>query len=111
MLALWQYDIHDRTAGKYINELYNLKDENKRKQILQALQILEMPLVETNGNQITKTFFFPNGQAMERIQGFMDSSGNFIRHGVWECWQSDGLKSLYGHFDNDELVADVRQDN
>jgi len=99
VLALWQHNGSDSLAGDYIHGLCDLMDEEKRQQILTALPTLAMPLVETNGTEVTRTVFFPNGQTMDRIQGYLDPSGRFIRHGVWEQWWPDGTRSLYGHFD------------
>jgi len=75
---------------------------SKRRQILNALPTPQIPKVETNGTQIVRTVFFPNGQAMDRIQGYADPSGRFIRQGVWECWEPGGTRTLYGHFEEDE---------
>lgn len=38
---------------------------------------------------------------MDRIHGYVDPSGKFIRHGVWERWWPDGTRSIYGHFYED----------
>ena len=102
VLALWQYDSDVSLAGDYIDGLYDLMEDDKRQQILTALPTLQMPLVETNGNQRVRTVFFPNGQAMDRVHGYVAPSGDFIRHEVWEGWWSDGTRSVYGHFENDE---------
>ena len=103
VLALWQHSDNDSLAGDYMGVLYDLMDTRKRQQILEALPTLRMPLVETNDSQVTRTVFFPNGQLMDRIHGYVDSSGAFVRHGVWECWHSNGARSLYGHFENGRL--------
>ena len=103
ILALWQHSEDDYLARDYILcLLYDLIDESKRKQILKALPTLEMPLVETNGSQVIRTVFYPNGEAMDRIHGFANAHGDFIRHGVWEQWRSDGTRTAYGYFENGE---------
>jgi hypothetical protein len=102
VLALWQHSGNDSLAGDYIQGLYELMEEGKRQQILSALPTLKMPVVQTNDSEIIRTVFFPNGQPMDRIHGHLDSSGDFIRHGVWERWWPDGILSLYGHFDEDD---------
>ena len=88
LLALWQHSGSDSLVDGYIDGLYDLN----RQQILTSLPALHMPLVETNGSQVVRTVFFPNGQPMDRIQGYVNPSGEFIRHGVWERWRSDGTR-------------------
>ena len=102
VLAIWQQSGSDFLAGDYISCLYDLTDEAKRQRILTALPKLQMPLVETNGTEVIHTVFFPNGQPMDRIHGYVDKHGKFIRHGVWERWAADGTRVLYGHFENGE---------
>jgi hypothetical protein len=102
VLALWQHSGSYPLADDYINGLHDLTEESKRQNILKALPKLQMPLVETNGSQVTRTMFFPNGQAMDRIHGYLDPLGHFIRHGVWERWWPDGTRLLYGHFEDGE---------
>lgn len=103
LLALWQHAGDYFLAKKYIQCLSDLYDDPKRPALLKSLQTLQMPLIETNGNEIVRTVFFPNGKAMDRVHGHVNLSGKFIRHGIWERWQSDGTLSLYAHFENDEL--------
>ena len=102
ILALWQHSDDDSLVGGYIRGLYDVTDKRKRKKILAALPTLEMPLVETNGNQCVRTVFFPNGQAMHRIHGYVDPSGSFVHHGVSELWWPNGARSVYGHFEDGE---------
>jgi len=92
VLALWQYSGSDWLAGQYVCGLYDLNEPDKREQILSALPTLQMPLVETNGDEVTRTVFFPNGQPLDRTHGYMSPSGEFIRRGVWEYWRPDGTK-------------------
>jgi hypothetical protein len=99
VLALWQHSGNDSLADDYIHGLYDLMEEDKRQQILSVLPTLTMPRVETNGTEVARTVFFPNGQSMDRIHGYVDSTGKFVRHGVWERWWPDGTRSLYGHFE------------
>ena len=102
VLALWQHSGNDSLADDYIEGLYDLMEEGKRQKILKALPTLQMPLVETNQSEVIRTVFFPNGQIMDRIHGYVDPSGAFIRHGIWERWRPDGTRSVYGHFENDD---------
>ena len=102
VLALWQHSGSDSLANEYIYVLKKLMQDDKRQQTLTTLPSLRMPLTETNGSEVVQTVFFPNGQAMDRIHGYVNESGSFIRHGLWERWSSDGTRSLYGHFENGE---------
>ena len=99
VLAIWQQSGSYFLAGDYISCLYDVTDDAKRQRILTSLPTLHMPLVETNGTEVVCTVFFPNGQPMDRIHGYMDKSGKFIRHGVWEMWTQSGARELYGHFE------------
>lgn len=102
VLAIWQQSGSYFLAGDYIQCLYDLTDETKRQRILMALPKVHMPLVETNGAEVVHTVFFPYGQPMDRIRGYLDKSRKFIRHGIWERWAADGTRLLYGHFENGE---------
>ena len=102
VLAIWQQSGSCFLAGDYIRCLRDLADEATRQRILTALPKLKMPLVETNGTDVVSTMFFPNGQPMDRIHGYVDKHGKFIRHGVWERWAKDGTRVLHGHFENGE---------
>lgn len=99
VLALWQHSGNDSLADDYIRGLNDLMEEDKRQKILSVLPTLTMPRIETNGTEVTRTVFFPNGQSMDRIHGYVDSTGKFVRHGVWEQWRQDGKRSRYGHFE------------
>lgn len=103
VLALWQHSGSGHLADEYIRCFYYcLMDEATRQSILAAFTKLQMPLVEASGTNVVRTVFFPNGQPMDRIRGYVDKSGKFIRHGVCECWAEDGTRLFYGHFENDE---------
>ncbi len=100
LLALWQYSGDDYLAGFYILGLHDLLRENKRQKVLQSLPTLVMPLTETNGSVIVQTVFFPNGQPLERVHGYYDSSQRLIRHGNWERWWSDGTRKCVASYIN-----------
>jgi hypothetical protein len=100
LLALWQYEGDVYLADYYISGLDGLIDGTKRGLILTVLPTLEMPLIETNQSQVIKTVFFPNGQPLDSIQGYINSSGKFIKHGVHKLWQQNGSIRLYENYEN-----------
>jgi hypothetical protein len=102
ILALWQHSGSDSMASDYIRCLSDLTGDTKPERLLAELTKVRMPLIETNGAELAQTVFFPNGQPMDRVCGYVDKSGNFVRHGIWECWAADGTRILYGHFENGE---------
>jgi antitoxin component YwqK of YwqJK toxin-antitoxin module len=78
-------------------------DKAKKQRVPFSLPTLNMPWMETNGTDVVRTIYFPNGQPMDRIHGYMDDFGDFIKHGSWETWTKSGTRELYGHFENDVL--------
>ena len=59
-----------------------------------------MPEDRALGNGIIRTVYFPDGSPLERVQGYLDASGRFMKHGVWETWYPDGKREVYGHFEH-----------
>jgi len=99
VLELWRYGGSDSLAGDYISRLGELvvyeADAIPR---LEAVIQLKMPVFESEGDRITTTVFFPDGQPLERVQGYKSASGEFISNGIWEQWSSKGTLLVYGHF-------------
>jgi hypothetical protein len=89
LLALWQYAGDDSLADEYLSWFLcfnDFSDPEKREKLMQNLDTLKMPRIETNGNHVIKTFFFPNGQPMEWCEGYSNSIGGFVLDGYRFQW-------------------------
>jgi hypothetical protein len=102
VLALWKHSGGDWLAGDYIYGLMDLDKSNNKENSLRKLVALEMPKLETNGEVVIQTVFFPNGQPMDRQETSV-LHGRLIKHGIWEMWYPDGKRQLHGYFRNGEL--------
>lgn len=96
VLALWQEGSDDR-ASDYIRQLYELLDAENRDALINAIATIEMPQIETVGSRTVKTTFFPSGRPMERFEGYLTATGEFVADGVWESWHDNGRRAVYGH--------------
>jgi len=104
ILAIWQHTESYFSAGNYIDSLCKMMQDHRSELVLKNLMTLEVPLVENDGQKETRTLFFPDGSPMERIEGRVDPSGKFIRHGKWERWDLDGEKMDDSTFENDQMT-------
>ena len=59
-----------------------------------------MPAEHVEGDHRVLTVFYPDGQPIEREQGYRDSSGQFVRHGTWETWYPDGKRECYASLEH-----------
>jgi hypothetical protein len=96
VLALWQEGSDDR-AGDYIMQLYELLDTENRDTLIKNIVRIEMPKLETVGNRIVKTTYFPSGRPMDRFEGYRTATGEFVADGTWESWHANGKRAVYGH--------------
>ena len=103
VLAIWQFDGNYLRAGHYIHGLQGLTDENERGPLLRAIDALKIPEEHAEGDHLVLTLSYPNGKPMERVQGYRDGRGQFVRHGTWEIWHLGGKRECYGHFDHGML--------
>jgi hypothetical protein len=102
LLVLWQFDGSYILAGHYIQGLLGLTDQSQREPLLQSIRTLEIPEERVEGDHRVLTVYYPDGHPMERVQGYRDSSGRFVRHGIWETWHANGKRSCYGHLEQGE---------
>jgi hypothetical protein len=109
VLAIWQYAGDYFLADRYIYALADLDDRSKRDALIESIQKLQMPQEEVKGSVIIRTVFYPNGQPMDRVQGYRGADGQFVRNGFWESWYPGGKRSDYGHF-RDDIPLDSQAD-
>jgi len=98
MIALWKFDRSDSLAGDYLASLPYSQSAAQLETAPGRAASIEMPLVDTNGSNLTLTFFYPSGTRLVRCRGYFDSAGGFVRDGVLEQWDSDGKIHLYNHY-------------
>lgn len=96
VLALWQ-EGSDSHAGDYLTELSALLHDESRDALIETIANIEMPKLETVGDRTVKTIYFPSGLPMERWEGYLAPSGEFVADGVWESWHANGKRAVYGH--------------
>ena len=97
LVALWKYEDSDYLSGTYLAQL-PFGDAALREKAIARLESIDMPLVETNGDKVAMTFFYPDGTRLARCEGYFDGTGNFVRHGIVEQWYPDGKIQLYDHY-------------
>ncbi len=100
ILALWQFDGSYFNADRYIDGLSDLTDINKPGPLVRTIDALEMPEEHVEGDHRVLTMYYPDGRPLERAQGFRDSSGQFVRHGIWEAWYPNGKRECYANLDH-----------
>ena len=99
LLAIWQFYGGYYEAGRYIQGLRDLSDPNKRGPLLRTIATLTIPEEHAEGDHLILTVSYPDGLPMERVRGYRDTSGRFVRHGTCETWHPDGKRERYEHFD------------
>jgi hypothetical protein len=99
LLALWQFDESDRMAGNYIDGLSDLHEAGKRESLLKSIRALEIPEERVESARVVITVRYPDGRLMERVEGYRDPGGQFVRHGLFETWHANGKRQCYGHCD------------
>jgi hypothetical protein len=103
LLALWQFDGDDYLARRYIDALRDLEDSGKREPLVRSIKGLEMPEERPEGDHSVLTLFFPVGRPMERVHGYRQATGQFVRDGPWESWHANGKRRSYRHLDHGQL--------
>ena len=103
VLAIWQFDGSYLRAGHYIYGLRDLNDENKRAPLLRTIGALTIPEEHVEGDHLVLTVSYPDGLPMERVQGYRDSSGQFVKHGTCETWHLGGIRESYSYLDHGML--------
>jgi hypothetical protein len=97
VLCLWEHDEGDSLAEDYIDTL-GLMLEADREKTLKGLSTLEMGLIFVCQGHVNRNLFYPNGQAMLGVGGYMDSSFNLVCDGICERWWPNGKRRHYGRF-------------
>lgn len=97
VLALWKHGGSDTLADEYISRLSDLSFSEDARTSLASVTKLTMPIDQAEGDRITTTVFFPDGQPLERIRGYRTGSGEIIQDGLWERWSPGGTRLVYGH--------------
>ena len=100
VLAIWQFDGNYFRAGQYLHGLQGLTDENKRGPLVRTIGALKIPEEHAEGDHLVVTLFYPDGKPMERVQGYRDGRGQFVKHGSRETWHFEGKRESYGHLDH-----------
>ncbi len=99
VLALWQFYGGYYEPGHYIDGLRGLSDARERGPLLRTIGTLNMPEEHAEGDHLVLTVFYPDGKPLERVRGYREASGQFVKHGTRETWHPDGKREHYQHFD------------
>jgi hypothetical protein len=94
VLGLWQSGGSTSTARQFLFRLESLCREGRRDQLISRLEDNELSRDEGQGPVITRTFFYPDGSPLLRVQGFFDPNGRLVRHGTFEAWHPSSKKEL-----------------
>lgn len=102
LLALWRHSQSDFLASDYLQDLGMLMTHGKRPEVIETILRLEMPKIETEGNGVLRTVFYPSSRPLERTEGYVTGDGKFVPHGLSEHWHPNGKRESYCRFENGE---------
>jgi hypothetical protein len=91
ILALWQAGETSELAELYLFRLQELSDG---KPDLDFLEDLEEPSEHKVGDRVIRTYCFPDGQPLERVEGYLEANGKFVRDGMRERWLASGKRGF-----------------
>jgi hypothetical protein len=101
LLALWQHTKDTWLSGDYVNQLIDdTQDLRECPARVEDLIGLEMPTYREEGSQLVQIYSFPCGCPIRKTAGYRNSKGEFIAHGSYSQFKSDGSLRWEGIFEH-----------